>query len=96
MSNEATRTDWTTLVGKFFHEFGEDGYVERQGVIVAEPYPQVFVVQYFDWLTDRITWGLHLVALDNILRGNWQFYLTSDDMRDAYKLGSMAHRLPPT
>jgi hypothetical protein len=55
MSNEATRTDWTTLVGKFFHEFGEDGYVERQGVIVTEPYPQVFVVQYFDWLTDRIT-----------------------------------------
>jgi hypothetical protein len=90
MPDETTSVDWSNLVGKFFHELGEDGYVERQGIIVGEPYPQVFVVTYFEWITGSPSWGERLFTLDNILQGEWRFYPTIEDMREAYEYGGIA------
>jgi hypothetical protein len=36
---------WTTLKGKFFHTFDEDGYVEYQGQIVDLVGDDIAVVQ---------------------------------------------------
>ena len=38
-------SDHETLAGKFFHELDESRAVQKQGTILAEPYPRVFVVQ---------------------------------------------------
>ena len=86
-------TQWVSLVGKFFHELGKDGYADRQGKIVSEPYPQVFFVRHFDWLTGSSSWNLRLYALADILQGQWRFYLTDDDMRETYQYGGLSR--PP-
>ncbi len=92
---EAQHADWSTLVGKYFHELGEDQKVDRQGVILAEPYPQVFVVKYSEWITGSPTWGTQLVTLDNILKGQWRFYQTAEEMREAYDYSGIARLHEP-
>ena len=96
MADEKPQADWDTLVGKAFHELGEDGYVERQGIILGEPYPQVFIVQHFEWIAGNPSFGERLVTLDNMLKGKWQFYATIEDMNEAHDYGGIARRRDPT
>ncbi len=92
---KAKTRDWSTLVGKFFHEIGEAGYVERQGAILAEPYPKVFVITYFAWITGNPGWGERLVTLDYILQGKWRFYTTVEELREGYEHGGLARPMVP-
>lgn len=93
--NPAGRT-WSTLVGKFFHSFDEDGrYVEMQGRILSSlDDPPCFVVQYYEWLGGGHAWGLRLLEKTALLRGRWHFYRTNDEMIEAYEYGGIAR--PPT
>jgi hypothetical protein len=81
------------IVGKLFHELDEDGRAERQGWILAEPYPQVFATQNFEWMAVSPTSGVSLVSLDNILQGRWRFYSSVEEMREAYEYGGWARQL---
>lgn len=89
MTDETIAVDWDSLVGKFFHLIGDDGYAHRQGHVLSEPYPQVFAVQYFEWLMGQTSSGVSLVRLDGILDGDWRFYSTDEAMRDAYEHGGL-------
>ena len=82
---------WKTLVGKAFH-IKIDGKIHYQGMIQAEPYPQIFVVSYFSWL-DACSTGERLISLATILENNgtevgggngWYFYESLYDMNEAY------------
>jgi len=87
---------WKTLVGKAFH-IKIDGKIHYQGVIQAEPYPQIFVISYFSWL-DACSTGERLISLATILENNgiehwnnevgsgdgWFFYESLEDMNEAY------------
>ena len=40
--------DWTTLKGKFFHTFDQDGFVKDQGQIIDLVGENIAIVLYFE------------------------------------------------
>ena len=40
------------------------------------------------------SWGQRLVALDEILTEKWRFYLTVEEMREAFEYGGIARPGP--
>lgn len=47
---ENTENTENTIIGKCFVTIGEDGKVDRQGVVRHHVYGSLYMVQYFDWL----------------------------------------------
>lgn len=84
---------WTSLVGKHFHTFGEDGLIERQGVILARLDYGYFVVLYFEWISGS-PWhyGTQVIHMARIAREGWALYATNEEMIDAYEHGGKARR----
>ena len=77
------------LVGKFFHDFDDDGKVQHQGHIVDMVADEVYVVDYADWMVGEKTWGRRLVRLAEIVDGKWVLYDSADEMRDSYEHGGV-------
>jgi hypothetical protein len=73
---------WTTLKGKFFHTFDEDGYVEYQGQIVDLVGDDIAIVLYFSWLTGSPTYH-KAVWVSDIVDGGWALYNTATAWREA-------------
>jgi hypothetical protein len=73
---------WTTLKGKFFHTFDEDGYVEYQGQIVDLVGDDIAIVLYFSWLTGSPTYH-QAVWVSDIVDGGWALYNTTTAWREA-------------
>lgn len=80
--------EWDSLEGKFFHIVDEG----RQGHIVGLAHGHL-VVRYFDWLGGGESWGARLVSFDAVLAGDWRFYSTDEEMRDAYEYGGVAQQI---
>lgn len=71
------------LVGKWFHNFGEDGStLKHQGCVLGQVGDGVFLVQLYDFVMGGPS-DLKLFKLDEMLR--WTFYVDDEDMRDAYQ-----------
>ncbi|HEY7207001.1 MAG TPA: hypothetical protein VH416_02075 [Gaiellaceae bacterium] len=73
-----------SLVGSFFHSEPE----HWQGVVVAEPFPGVYLVETFEWFAGS-RYEQRLVWLDE-MKG-WHFYDDSEWMVNAYEHG-LRHR----
>lgn len=89
-SNDA---QWTTLKGKFFHTFDEDGYVEYQGIIIDLVGEDIAIVLYFSWLTDNPTYHT-AVWVSDIVDGGWALYNTDVAWQEAYDIGLVKTRPP--
>ena len=74
------------LVGKFFHNFGADGFVANHGTIKAILNDETVVVDYFEWLTGSLH-STRLVTIKEIVEGKWYLYDSDEQMRDAYAIG---------
>jgi len=80
--------EWDSLEGKFFHAIDAG----QQGRIVGLAHGYL-VVRYFDWLAGAEGWGTHIVSFDEVLRDDWRFYSTDDEMRDAFEYGGVKERI---
>jgi len=78
----------TTLVGKWLHGPATPGW---QGHIVAEPAPQMYLVQLFSWIDGHPT-DQKLISLQRMIEENWTFYDSSEDMIFAYEYGGLKER----
>lgn len=84
----ASHPEWQTLAGKFFHTFGDDGRIARQGVVLAQSSPGVYVVQYFSWISGGGAWyGKQLVRADTMADQGWSFYATPEQMQEHLEYG---------
>jgi hypothetical protein len=71
------------LVGRYFHIWGDDGTVSRQGCVIAQIDPTHYLVQFYEWFTGGAS-TLHVYTIDNMTipkadrderaPGAWQFY----------------------
>jgi hypothetical protein len=75
---------WTTLKGKFFHTFDEDGYVRYQGRIVELVGEDIAMVLYFDRHTGSPTYH-KAVWVSDIVDEGWALYNTDIAWREAYE-----------
>lgn len=75
--------DWTTLKGKFFHDFDDDEFVQHQGRIIELIGNDIAIIQYFEWFTGH-TSKTQAVWLEDIVNGEWALYASDELMRDAY------------
>lgn len=76
-----------SLVGSFFHTYltnEENGLKEinRQGCVVAEPSPGVYLIELFSWLGGNST-EQQLVRLEEMF--DWTFYDTAEWMKNTYR-----------
>lgn len=85
--------DWTTLKGKFFHTFDEDGYVKYQGQIVDFIGDDIAVVLLYSWLTGTPTYH-KAVWLSDVVDGGWALYNTDEAWREAYEIQLVRSRPP--
>lgn len=84
--------DWNTLVGKFFHTFEDEGYIQRQGMVLGDLTDGYFMVQYFEWLSGSVSfYGTQIVHIREMANA-WAFYATDAAMREAYEYGGKARR----
>ena len=86
-------TDWSVLVGKFFHAFGEDGKISRQGIILADLGGGYYVVGHFEWITGhRSFYGTRVVHISTVASESWALYPDAEAMREAYEYGGAARK----
>jgi len=79
------------LIGKFFHTFDAEGYVNKQGRFAACIEPNGYLVEYFEWFTGSFN-GRYLIQADAPIKGGWAIYDTDEAMRDAYEYGSVKRK----
>lgn len=84
-------SDWTTLKGKFFHDFDDEGYVQHQGHIVDFINQEIAIVQYADWVMGQPS-TVRAVWLRDIVDRGWALYSSVEAMRDAYDSGLVRRR----
>lgn len=78
--------EWTTLAGKFFHELSpENGYIDKQGRILAAVGDRHLVIQYFDFVSGGPSWGCRLLPIEELASVRWILYRTDEEMREAYE-----------
>ena len=75
---------WTTLKGKFFHAFDEDGCVQCQGKIVELVGDDIAIVLYFDRTAGSPTYH-KAVWVTDIVDERWALYNTDVAWREAYE-----------
>ncbi|ACX52454.1 hypothetical protein Adeg_1350 [Ammonifex degensii KC4] len=88
---EEEKEKWKSLVGKFFHSFDEEGYVQSQGVVLSSLGNGYYVVQYFEWLTGSPC-RVSVVHIGEMVARKWAFYESDDDMRYAFEYGFVKKR----
>jgi hypothetical protein len=83
------------LVGRYFHIWGDDGCISRQGRVVAQIDPAHYLVQLYDWIVGEAN-TMHVYTLDDMTVGKadrapgaWQFYESHEHWRFW-----MEHRAP--
>ena len=85
---------WRSLDGKFFHSYGKDRTAKWQGRILSEVQPGFFVIELHEWLTGSASFtGIRVVALETMAAEGWSFYLSVEEMADAYKYGGIARQV---
>ena len=82
--NQDISIDWSTLKGKYFHSFDNDGFVRYQGVIIDHVGAEIIIVQRFEWMAGS-PWERKAVWLSEIVNGNWELYGSVESMHEAYE-----------
>ena len=75
--------DWTTLKGKFFHDFDEKRNVVHQGIVLDYLTPEIIVVEYFGWHMGEPN-TIHAKWLKDAVERQWALYTTDKDMKEAF------------
>ncbi len=82
----SSNVQWTTLKGKFFHTFDEEGYVRYQGKIVDLIGEDMAIVLYFKSPGGSPTYH-QAVWVSDIVDEGWALYNTDVAWREAYDIG---------
>ena len=80
----SSTVQWTTIKGKFFHTFDEDGYAQYQGQIVDLVGDDIAIVLYFEWSSGSPSYH-KAVWVSDIVDEGWALYNTDVAWRDALK-----------
>jgi len=84
-------TDWSVLVGKFFHTFDDDDMIGKQGVFLADLGDGYYVVGHFEWITGhRSFYGTRVVHISTVASESWALYPDAEAMREAHEYGGAA------
>ena len=83
--------DWSTLKGKFFHDFDDEGFVRHQGYVVDLVGDEIAIVQYFEWAIGSPS-TVKAVWVRDIVDGGWALYDSSEAMREASDYGFVRSR----
>jgi len=83
--------NWSTLKGKFFHNFDEGGYVMNQGEIVDLVGEDIAIVQLFSLVMGEPTYQ-KAFWVEDIVDGRWALYSTAEEMREVYEIGLLKPR----
>jgi hypothetical protein len=84
-NNRPTDVASGALLGHFFHSVvGEDGKIEWQGSVIANPLQGWYLVQLFGWL-DGIPNVQRLVRIEDM--ESWLFYNDTEMMQYSYEHG---------
>jgi hypothetical protein len=77
------------LIGRPFHVFGENGVIDRQGIVLLRVDPERYLVQYLEWSTGRASAQqvVSIVEMTSSPRNShgpwqWQFYTDEFEMID--------------
>lgn len=89
-NNAPTPVQADALRGKFFHSFGEEGFVEWQGQILGQAPGGFYLVQLFSWMIGEESNCL-LVPFSEMT--DWYFYQNADAMKFSYDHGSASRRI---
>ena len=54
------------LIGRCFIIWGEDGFVQYQGIVRGEPVPGIFLVQFFEWIMGQLG-NLTLIPISQMM-----------------------------
>ena len=84
-SIETKPADWTTLTGKFFHTFDDEGYVKLQGQIVDLVGEDIAILLYFEVYEGTPT-SHKAVWVSDIVDEGWMLYDSREAMQEAYDL----------
>lgn len=79
-------TDWSSLVGKWFHSFDADGCVLRQGYVRSRIQEGIYLVVTFEWVTGS-PFSDNLATIQQMVEEHWAWYQTGDEMREAHQYG---------
>lgn len=74
-----------SLCGRCFHVFGENGVVDRQGIVLARVDAEHYLVQYHEWRTgyasaQQIVTISEMTSSPRQTRGAWQWQFYIDDV----------------
>lgn len=96
LKNEIKPVTEFSLVGRFFHVFREEGFVNLQGVVRSKIDDRNYLVQLFSWFDGSPT-ELFIVPIEQMIardiRDNrkpncWQFYEDAEHMNFFYEYSS--------
>lgn len=82
--------EWDSLDMKFFHSI-DRGW---QGRVVGLAHGYL-VIRNYDWFVGAEGWGTRLVSFDEVLKGDWRFYSTHEEMREAFEYGGVQQMMAP-
>jgi hypothetical protein len=77
------------MIDRYFHIWGDDGHVSRQGRVIAQLDPMHYLVQFYDWVVGAPS-TLHVFSVDTMTLANakderapgaWQFYENHEHWR---------------
>jgi hypothetical protein len=51
---------------------------------------ELYVVEFFDWLTGHRGWSNMLFSIDDMYKNRWRFYASDEELRDAYEYGGLS------
>ena len=94
MTEENAKTK-NGLIARCFHIYGEEGVVERQGIVRNYLGDGRYLVQFFSWLTgDATTLAIyHITEMrPGKKEGCWQFYQNLSQMRDWFERQETARK----
>ena len=72
----------SSIVGKYFHSFDDEGDVIWQGKVLEEEQPGWYLIQLYDWLIGAPN-ECRLVSFNGMT--GWIFYGDEEDWRDGYE-----------
>lgn len=85
---EDAQLDPSSLVGSYLHRPSEGGW--WQGVVVGEPHPGVYLIEWFSWVMGEPT-HQSLVRIEDM--GDCRFYDDAEWMKNSYE-HSLKDRAP--
>jgi hypothetical protein len=87
MATMSKKTKHGNLTGLYFHSHKNDAHavIHRQGEVLAEIVPGVYLVQLSEWwLEDCIGSERRMVSVQQMLEERWTFHNDASEMKNAH------------